>query len=51
VAAVLWAAQVLGADTVTILNYATSGDVSGDFSQVVGYGAAIITKETRTSSG
>ena len=44
VAAVLWAAQDLGADTVTILNYATSGDVSGDYSQVVGYGAAVITK-------
>ena len=44
VAAVLWAAQALGADTVTIVNYATSGDISGDYSQVVGYGAAVITK-------
>jgi AmmeMemoRadiSam system protein B len=44
VAAVLWAAQALGADTVTILNYATSGDISGDTSQVVGYGAAVITR-------
>ena len=44
VATVLWAAQNLGADTVTIVNYATSGNISGDFSQVVGYGAAIITR-------
>jgi len=44
VAAVLWAAQDLGANHVQILNYATSGDVSGDYSQVVGYGAAVITR-------
>ena len=44
VAAVLWAAQGLGADSVTIVNYATSGDVSGNYSQVVGYGAAVITR-------
>ena len=44
VAAILWAAKELGADNVHILNYATSGDVSGDYSQVVGYGAAVITK-------
>jgi AmmeMemoRadiSam system protein B len=45
VAAVLWASQGLGADTVTIVNYATSGDVSGDTSQVVGYGAAVVTRQ------
>ncbi len=45
VAAVLWAAQDLGADTVTIVNYATSGEVSGDFAQVVGYGAAVVTRQ------
>jgi AmmeMemoRadiSam system protein B len=44
VAAVLWAAEELGGNHVEILNYATSGDVSGDYSQVVGYGAAVITK-------
>lgn len=44
VAAVLWAAKALGADTVKILHYATSGDVTGDYSEVVGYGAAIITR-------
>jgi AmmeMemoRadiSam system protein B len=45
VAAVLWAAQELGADTVTIVNYATSGDASGDYSQVVGYGAAVVSRK------
>lgn len=44
VAAVLWAARELGADEVRILKYATSGDVSGDYRQVVGYGAAVITR-------
>jgi AmmeMemoRadiSam system protein B len=45
-AAVLWAAKDMGADRVTILNYATSGDITGDFSRVVGYGAAVITRVT-----
>ena len=44
VAAVLWAAQELGGDQVTILNYATSGEINHDYHQVVGYGAAVITK-------
>lgn len=44
VAAVLWAARVLGADTVRTLAYATSGDVTGDFHSVVGYGAAALLK-------
>ncbi len=44
VAAVLWAARVLGADRVQVLHYATSGDVTGDFHQVVGYGAAVVLK-------
>lgn len=35
-------AQGLGANTVTILHYANSGDVSGDHSQVVGYGAVMV---------
>jgi hypothetical protein len=46
VAAVLWAAQSLQADTVTLLHYATSGDITGDHTQVVGYGAAAITKKS-----
>ena len=48
-AAVLWAAKDLGADTVKILKHATSGDVTGDTSQVVGYGAAIILRQTPAS--
>ena len=42
--AVLWACKELGADSVTILHHATSGDVTGDYSGVVGYGAAAILK-------
>jgi len=44
VATVLWAARGLGADEVKILNYATSGDITGDYSQVVGYASAVITR-------
>jgi AmmeMemoRadiSam system protein B len=47
VAAVLWAAEDLGADRVELLDYATSGDVSGDYSSVVGYGAAAILRSSR----
>ncbi|MGE5222302.1 MAG: AmmeMemoRadiSam system protein B [Omnitrophica WOR_2 bacterium] len=43
-AAVLWAAKDLGADRVQILQHATSGDVTGDYTQVVGYGAAVIVR-------
>ena len=42
--AILWAARSLGADTVKVLRHATSGDVTGDYSSVVGYGAAAILK-------
>lgn len=45
VAVVLWAARELGANHVQILHYATSGNVTGDFHQVVGYGAAVITRQ------
>ncbi len=41
-AATLWAAKALGADAVKILSYATSGDVSGDYERVVGYGAGVM---------
>lgn len=41
-AAVLWAARDLGADVVRVLDYANSGDVTGDDESVVGYGAAAI---------
>jgi AmmeMemoRadiSam system protein B len=40
--AVLWAARGLGADQVKILGHATSADVTGDTSSVVGYGAAAV---------
>jgi len=40
--AVLWAARELGGDTVKVLHHATSGDVTGDYSSVVGYGAAAV---------
>lgn len=42
IAATLWATQALGANRVTVLNHATSGDVSGHLGAVVGYGAAVI---------
>jgi hypothetical protein len=45
-AAVLWAAKALGADTVRVLKHATSGDVTGDFQRVVGYAAAVVLKTT-----
>jgi len=41
---VMTAAKLLGADDCRILNYATSGAVSGDYSRVVGYGAGVITR-------
>jgi len=47
VAAVLWATRELGADTVKLLHYATSGDVTGDYSGVVGYGAAAILRQQK----
>ncbi len=44
VAAVLWAAQDLGADRVEILHHSTSADETGDRGSVVGYGAAVVLK-------
>jgi MEMO1 family protein len=42
--AVMWAARELGADKVQLLRHATSGEVTGDYSSVVGYAAAAILK-------
>lgn len=42
IAAVLWASRRLGADHAKVVAYGTSGDVTGDFDSVVGYGAAVI---------
>jgi AmmeMemoRadiSam system protein B len=44
ITAVMWAARELGADTIKVLRHATSGNVTGDYSSVVGYGAAAILK-------
>lgn len=41
IAAVMMAAHALGAESARVVSYATSGDVTGDYAQVVGYGAAI----------
>lgn len=43
--AVMWAARELGADKVKVLRHATSANVTGDYSSVVGYGAAVILKD------
>ena len=44
IAALLWAARALGATQARVVRQATSGAVSGDFEQVVGYGAAVVWK-------
>jgi MEMO1 family protein len=44
--AVIRAARMLGANRATILNYADSGDVSGDKSSVVGYLAAALARSS-----
>jgi AmmeMemoRadiSam system protein B len=44
IATMLYATRALGATSVTVLHHATSGDVTGDYGRVVGYGAAVITK-------
>ena len=40
--AVMWAARELGANKVRVLRHATSGNITGDYSSVVGYGAAVV---------
>jgi hypothetical protein len=44
IAAVLAAARQLGSPQVKVVRHATSGAVTGDYSSVVGYGAALIWK-------
>jgi MEMO1 family protein len=46
IAAVLWAARELGGNHVEILHHSTSAEESGDEKAVVGYGAAVILKQT-----
>ncbi|HKC00296.1 MAG TPA: AmmeMemoRadiSam system protein B, partial [Terriglobales bacterium] len=38
----LTAAKILGATSATLVKYATSGDVSGDYESVVGYAGIIV---------
>lgn len=47
-AAVMWAAQGLGAERAVVLRHATSGDITGDQTDVVGYGAAVFLRPTAT---
>jgi len=42
IAAVLWASKKCGASRVEILKYGTSGDITGDYDEVVGYVSAVI---------
>jgi AmmeMemoRadiSam system protein B len=49
--AVMWAARELGADKIKVLRHATSANVTGDYSSVVGYGAAAILKGKKTPPG
>ncbi len=44
IATALAAAKQMGATGVKVVKHATSGDVTGDYSSVVGYGAAVIWK-------
>lgn len=50
-AAVLWAARDLAADRVSILCHATSGDVTGEREEVVGYGAAVMLRRAGAAGG
>jgi len=47
--AVMYAARALGADKAQVLHYENSGDVTGDKSRVVGYGAAVFFKEGKNT--
>jgi AmmeMemoRadiSam system protein B len=46
IAAVMIAARDLGADTATVVHYATSGDVTHHYDQVVGYASAAFYQQT-----
>ena len=45
VAAVLFASLALGANSAQVLHHSTSGEETGDYNSVVGYGAAVIQKK------
>jgi len=44
-AAVIWAVKTGGSATAQILNYAHSGDITGDNTSVVGYTSAVLTRD------
>ncbi len=46
IVAAMIAAERLGANRATVLAYANSGDITGDKSRVVGYGAVALTKDS-----
>lgn len=50
-AVVMMAARELGADVASVVKYATSGDVTGDRSQVVGYMAAVLLRSESPDAG
>jgi AmmeMemoRadiSam system protein B/AmmeMemoRadiSam system protein A len=50
-ATVMMAARELGAGRATVVEYANSGDVTGDRREVVGYMAAVLTREGSASEG
>jgi len=49
IAAVLYACRELGANKVKVLNYENSGEATGDYDSVVGYGAAVIYKSNQAN--
>ncbi|MBZ5564653.1 MAG: AmmeMemoRadiSam system protein B [Acidobacteriia bacterium] len=51
IVAAMIAAERLGANRAVVLKYANSGDVTGDKSGVVGYGAVALVKEKTSSAG
>jgi len=44
----LLAARILGATHSRVVDHGTSGDATGDYGSVVGYGAAVVWKEGAT---
>ena len=46
IAAMLVTARALGGDAARVVKYATSAETSGDYSRVVGYGAAVVYQST-----
>jgi len=51
IVAVMIAAERLGANQAQVLHYANTGDVTGDHSRVVGYGAAAFVKAPAAKAG